>query len=204
MGGGVIAAHSWLNDVLAEIGLVAMYVASFLEGAGFPLPYEVVFLAYGLLVEVGELSPVVGFLGLLAATTSGNVAGYWVGRLFGRRLIPWLLRRSVPLRNFWRGSRARLRFNLLPTLIAMRWIGFGFGPAIWIAGLRRTPFVWFLLVMLLVNTVWAIVWSLLAQTIVDLLANFRNSVIFVVAVVILTITLLWARSHWRRRRSEQL
>lgn len=180
-----------------------MYLVAFLEGAGFPLPYEAYFLAYGVFVELGEISPAGGLAGLFIASTMGNISGYMAGRFFGRRLLPWLIRRSAPVRQFWR-SRRPLRSGWLGPLIALRFLGFGFGPVLWTIGLQRTPFAWFLGAMALTNVIWITIWGLLAQAIVDFFAGLRNPVLAVAMALVVVAMLLWLRALWRRRRGTSL
>ena len=192
--------RAWLDALAAQIGIWALYVAAFLESAGFPLPYEAIFLAFGVLVEAGEAALLPGLGGLFAASTLGNVAGYVAGRGFGRRLLPWLVRRSPGLRQLWRSRRDALRNHTSTALVSLRWLGFGFGPAVWLAGLQRMAFARFLATMVAVNAVWVGVWGLLARKIVDWLASLRSPTAALVALVATVLILLAVRHRFRSRR----
>jgi membrane protein DedA with SNARE-associated domain len=76
-------------------GLWVVFVAIVLDNVGLPVPGELVLLGYGLLARQGELHPAaVAAVGALAAMT-GDTLAYWLGRLWGERLLALYCRASL-------------------------------------------------------------------------------------------------------------
>jgi membrane protein DedA with SNARE-associated domain len=150
----------WLGGLAIHHGLGVLYLAALLEGAGLPLPYELIFVAFGFLTQESEGHFLRGLLGLYLASTLGNGLGYWAGRFYGRRLLFRTYRRSPAARAFWRRLRhPRRRRQILLHLLALRWLGFGFGPALWLAGLQHTPPIRFFAAMAAINLPWTLAWG---------------------------------------------
>lgn len=78
------------EPILREYGYAAVAVSNFAEGVGVPLPGQTTLMAGALLAERGDFQ--IGWIVSIAivAAATGNVAGYWIGRLGGRRVLAWL------------------------------------------------------------------------------------------------------------------
>lgn len=163
---------AWVEQ--SHLNIWVVWGAALLEAAGVPLPYELVFLAFGVLVEAGEVGLVPGLAGLVAANTTGNLAGYGLGRILGRRLLPGMLRRSARLRIFWSRHRGNITRNTFRTLCVVRWLGFGFGPVLWAAGLNRLPPGRFAGFMLASNLVWVTAWGLMTRGFLDIVSRLKR------------------------------
>ncbi len=78
---------SWLLDVFARYGYLAVFFGVMAEGTGIPLPGETMLLAGAVLAHLGRLS----LPWVMAAATGGGLAGdnlgFLIGRLGGRRLV---------------------------------------------------------------------------------------------------------------------
>lgn len=76
-----------VEPLIARYGYGAVFLAIFVEGMGIPAPGQALLVAAALLAGRGELS-----IGLLLATAvlasaGGNLAGFYLGRWGGRRLL---------------------------------------------------------------------------------------------------------------------
>ncbi|REJ37204.1 MAG: hypothetical protein DIU84_04825 [Bacillota bacterium] len=197
--GDANAVDTWFGTWVerSRLNIWVVLGAALLEAAGVPLPYELVFLAFGVLVEAGDVGLVPGLAGLVAASTTGNLAGYGVGRVLGRRLLAGLLRRSARLRSFWARHRVNIRRNTLRVLFVVRWLGFGFGPVIWAAGLNRLPPARFAGFMLAVNVLWVSAWGLLTRGLLDLVSRLKRPGWVLAALITAAAAALLARHRLR-------
>ena len=147
-------------------GMISLFAVAFLEAAGGPVPYELVFAGALFLIDQGAL----GFwqaYGLLVCTNLfGNLCGYVLAAQLGRGVIRYGLLRSRSFKRIWREVSKRFRNGFVPILIFMRWTGFGFGPALWLSGIRRIPLTRFLGVAAVMNIIWIAVWLAVGQRVV--------------------------------------
>jgi membrane protein DedA with SNARE-associated domain len=116
---------TWITETMSALGLPGLFVLMGLESAGAPIPAEIVLPFGGYLVYLHRMS----FLGALAATNLGGLAGfllqYALGRLGGRPLLrkygPYLLISNAHLDRAERwfaeqGPRAVFVARLLPVV----------------------------------------------------------------------------------------
>lgn len=78
---------AWVQPLLERYGYGAVFLAIFVEGMGVPAPGQTLLIAAALLAGHGQMS-----LGLLlptatAASAAGNLAGFYIGRWAGRRIL---------------------------------------------------------------------------------------------------------------------
>jgi len=152
-----------VTDLLERYGLVVLFLVVALESAGVPVPGETGLITASVLASQGyfEIAWVIG----TAATAAivGDNAGYWLGRLGGRRLL-----------YRWRFT-ARYTERLLPlaerffvrhggkTIFFARFIPGLRVAGAWIAGMTRMDWWRFLLWNALGGITWAVTVGLLAN-----------------------------------------
>lgn len=83
-----LAQHlSAVQPLLDRYGYAAVFVAVFVEGMGIPAPGQTLLIAAALLAGRGELSVALVLATAVLASAGGNLAGYWLGRSGGRRIL---------------------------------------------------------------------------------------------------------------------
>ncbi|HZR81386.1 MAG TPA: VTT domain-containing protein [Candidatus Binatia bacterium] len=80
-------AHGRIGALLSEYGLVAVFVATFAEGIGIPLPGQTLLVAAAVLAARGEISLAAVVATGAVASAGGLLAGWAIGRYGGRRLL---------------------------------------------------------------------------------------------------------------------
>ena len=84
-----------LTQLIDHWGYIAIFAVVVLGNVGLPLPEETVLALAGYLVWRGDLSlPAVLCVGVVSAVVGDNI-GYWLGRRYGRAILPryarWVL-----------------------------------------------------------------------------------------------------------------
>ena len=81
-----------LINWLQQYGYVALWFAIFVAAVGVPLPISLVLLAAGAFSALGDFNVFILALVASSAAVCGDNLGYFIGRLWGRRLLDWLER----------------------------------------------------------------------------------------------------------------
>src|SRR5881227_1586943 len=76
-----------MASLVADYGLVILFVLIAMESAGIPLPGETALITAGVLAARGDMDIVEVIVVAAAAAIIGDNVGYWFGRLGGRRLL---------------------------------------------------------------------------------------------------------------------
>jgi membrane protein DedA with SNARE-associated domain len=76
-----------VEHLLTSAGLGLLFVFIMLESAGIPLPGETALIAAGILAERGHFEIWQVIVIAAAAAIIGDNGGYWVGRIWGRKLL---------------------------------------------------------------------------------------------------------------------
>ena len=130
-----------LMGLFLAYGYWIVFTAILLDNAGLPIPGELLLLAFGVVAKDGHLDLFVGLLVAAAAALAGDNIGYWIGRLFGARV---LARTGTPR---FKPGRVTVVFGRF--VIGARVL---LAP---VAGLTRMPFPRFLALDALGCLVWA-------------------------------------------------
>ena len=99
---------NWLQD----FGYPALWVVVFVAAIGVPLPVSLILLAAGAFASLGDFNIGLLVITALSALVCGDNVGYWIGRLWGTKVLDWLQRSR--LRRFIspeRVTRAREYFQ---------------------------------------------------------------------------------------------
>jgi membrane protein DedA with SNARE-associated domain len=76
-----------MQSLVHDYGLFILFLLVAMESAGIPLPGETALVAAGVLASRGDMSIVAVIAVAAVAAIVGDNAGYWAGRLGGRKLL---------------------------------------------------------------------------------------------------------------------
>ena len=143
------------EPILREYGYPALAVSNFAEGVGVPLPGQTTLMAGAMLAERGDFQ--IGWIVSIAivAAVVGNAAGYWIGRLGGRRLLD-----RLPIRDD-RLARVEGFFDRRASLLVFgaRFLE-GFRQTVpLVAGTMNMPWWRFFGATLAGSAAWAVLWG---------------------------------------------
>lgn len=193
-----------MTHFVAHYGLWVVFGVVFLEVAGLPfVPGETALIAAGALASQGHGSIVAIIAVAIAAAVLGALAGYAIGRRWGRELLgrwPWferLSRKGVErAQEFFdrHGSKAVFLGRFVPVVRAT--LG-------WMAGVGRMRFRSFLVWNVTGAVAWGLLIGLLAyylgQAVVDAVERDLGIGIAIIAAIVLVL----AGLHLLRRRAER-
>jgi membrane protein DedA with SNARE-associated domain len=86
-GNTVTLTAELLMGLFVAYGYWIVFTAILLDNAGFPIPGELLLLAFGMIAREGYLDPLLGLAVAATAALMGDSVGYWLGRLGGTRLL---------------------------------------------------------------------------------------------------------------------
>lgn len=193
-----------MTHFVAHYGLWVVFGVVFLEVAGLPfVPGETALIAAGALASQGHGSIVAIIAVAIAAAVLGALAGYAIGRRWGRELLgrwPWferISRKGVErAQEFFdrHGSKAVFLGRFVPVVRAT--LG-------WMAGVGRMRFRSFLVWNVTGAVAWGLLIGLLAyylgQAVVDAVERDLGIGIAIIAAIVLVL----AGLHLLRRRAER-
>ncbi|PSL41880.1 membrane protein DedA with SNARE-associated domain [Planomicrobium soli] len=84
-----------LVELVNEYGYFAMFIFNWILILGVPIPNEVAAAFSGMLTELSYFNPFYAFLSAYLGLISSNTFAYFIGRLFGSRLIRYLNRTKM-------------------------------------------------------------------------------------------------------------
>jgi undecaprenyl-diphosphatase len=193
----------WLQPAYDTAGYALVFVAMVLESGlllGVVIPGDVILAMAGVYVTRGDLSfPIVVALAVLG-TTAGEVAGYWLGRRFGRSIIE-RLPFSDRLRPKVDTAAEALRRNSGKAIVLGRFATGAGGTLPFAAGVAEIPFARFLLFAVPTILVWATALVLLGTLVGDHVETLDRIVsTFGWAVLAAIVLVIAGRLVWRRVR----
>lgn len=193
-----------LSDLVAQYGLLAVFLNVLLVQAGAPLPASPTLLIAGAVAATGRLSYLQLLVGAVSASVIADLFWYLAGARFGGRVLKTLCRMSLsPESCVRRTENIFIRFGL-PSLLLAKFIpGFNL-VASPIAGTLRARLPLFLLYTAGGATLWAGLLLLLGMIFHDaierLLALLTGLGTWALVVVGAVIALFVAFKWWQRRR----
>jgi len=117
---------SGINSFLHQYGSVALFVASWLEQSGLPLPATPLYVATGVAVGAGEMRWSIAFSSAVAGSLLGDLMWYFLGRWQGQRVLKFLCRMSLEPDSCVRDTEERfLRYGPRSLVIAKFLPGIG-------------------------------------------------------------------------------
>jgi membrane protein DedA with SNARE-associated domain len=197
-----------VTHLLESYGLAILFVAIAIESAGVPVPGETTLIVAAFLSrpEQGHFS--LGWVIVVAAAAAilGDNAGYWLGRLGGRRLLDrWAFtgryaeRVLPPAERFFAKHGAK-------TVFFGRFVALLRVTAAWMAGISHMRWRTFLFWNAVGGIVWATGVALLAYWAGTAVAEAINryGLYAVLALIALAIAAFFALRSWNRRLERRL
>jgi len=204
-----------MNDILPyllrelqEYGYPIVWLSVFIGAIGIPLPNTLLLLAAGAFAALGNLNLVGLFLVSLSAFVAGDSGSYWIGRIWGSKVLNWL---ETSTRVHWINpqtiARSRIYFHRRGgwAIFFSRFLVSAFGGAInLLAGAELYPYRQFFLYELagkilgsLLPLVLGYIFTTSWRFVGDILGT---SSIFVLAIIIVLFLSYLAISWFRRAR----
>jgi len=150
----------YLQQLPPEGVLLVAFVVTFVENLFPPSPSDTLLLFCGVLVGIG----VVEFVPLVLSATLGSVAGFsamfWVGYVFGVRVIDAGRLRFLPLEAVQKVERWFQRYGYW-VIFVNRFLSGTRAVISFVAGMSKLAFLW----TLLLCTISALVWNTLLITV---------------------------------------
>jgi membrane protein DedA with SNARE-associated domain len=188
-----------VGKLVSEWGYLAIFMIVGLGSLGCPVPEETVLLVSGYFAWAGDLElPVVIAVGVISTVTGDNV-GYWIGRLYGQRVLGVIER--IPGITPCRVDRMRaflLRHGAVGVFVARFVAGLRFfaGPLAGMIGLRFGVFA-------VANLLGALVYVPTAVGIGYLIGNrikAHGVVPVALGAIAVAVIAAWSVHRWRSRR----
>ncbi|MCZ8153704.1 MAG: DedA family protein [Rhodobacteraceae bacterium] len=110
-----------LLALVPEWGALLVALTNFLACLALPIPASLIMLAAGAFTAAGDLSALPLWAAALAGACLGDQSGYWLGRIFGPRLIDRLQRRRRTAALVDRAV-TWLERRRLPAIFLSRWL----------------------------------------------------------------------------------
>lgn len=81
------AVVQWLVAFVEHLGVLGIFIMTFLESTFMPIPSEITMIPAGYLVQQGKMEFVSVLLASIVGTVGGAYFNYWIARHFGRGLF---------------------------------------------------------------------------------------------------------------------
>ncbi len=81
------AVVQWLVAFVEHLGVLGIFIMTFLESTFMPIPSEITMIPAGYLVQQGKMDLISVLLASIAGTVGGAYFNYWIARHFGRGLF---------------------------------------------------------------------------------------------------------------------
>jgi membrane protein DedA with SNARE-associated domain len=179
-----------VTKLLVDYGLILVFIVVALESAGLPfLPGELALIAAALLAQPGKhhFSILAVIVVAASGAIGGYIAGYWLGRLGGRRLLGrWEFvkryadRALPPAERFFERHGSK-------TIFIGRFVVLLRATAAWLAGITGMSWWRFLVWNVAGAVVWAVGYGLLAyyagKAVVDAVSRYGTIAVAVLVVL---------------------
>jgi membrane-associated protein len=83
---------SLLLTFLQSYGYLALWITVYIAAVGIPIPITLLLLAAGAFAALGDFNFSLLFIISLSALICGDNTGYWIGRIWGSRVLNWIER----------------------------------------------------------------------------------------------------------------
>lgn len=78
---------AWLVSVVDQLGIIGIFIMTFLESTFAPIPSEITMIPAGYLVQQGKMDLVSVLIASITGTIGGAYFNYWIAKRFGRSLF---------------------------------------------------------------------------------------------------------------------
>jgi membrane-associated protein len=83
---------SLLLTFLQSYGYLALWITVYVAAVGIPIPITLLLLAAGAFAALGDFNFLLLFIISFSALVCGDNTGYWIGRIWGSRVLNWIER----------------------------------------------------------------------------------------------------------------
>ncbi len=83
---------SLLLTFLQSYGYLALWITVYVAAVGIPIPITLLLLAAGAFAALGDFNIVILFIISFSALVCGDNTGYWIGRIWGSKVLNWIER----------------------------------------------------------------------------------------------------------------
>ena len=83
---------SLLLTFLQSYGYLALWITVYVAAVGIPIPITLLLLAAGAFAALGDFNFSLLFILSISALICGDNTGYWIGRIWGSRVLNWIER----------------------------------------------------------------------------------------------------------------
>ena len=158
---------AWEMSLIADYGVGIVFCVTFLSCLALPVPSSLLMLAAGGFAATGDLSLTAVLLAAFGGAVLGDNCGYWLARVAGAWLAPWL--GATPARAALRDRAAALlaRRGGMAVFLS-RWLVSPLGPSInYLSGLTRFCWLRFALWGAAGEAVWVVIYVGLGHAFAD-------------------------------------
>lgn len=144
-----------------------------IEGTGLPLLSEGAFGTLGYAVHTGAITSLAALLVAWAVTVAGNTVGFFAIRAAGSSLLDRISKRWPSLATHRASAEDQVQRHLFLAMTVARFLGLGtFGLVLWLSGLTRVRWQYFLAYLAALDFVWVAAWLWGSRWLVDHVAPF--------------------------------
>ncbi len=187
---------TWLVSTLESWGLWGIFFMYAAEAMALPWPIEVPLWLSGAMLHAGVTGYWQVVLATWSGTSAGNLLAFLIARLGGRPLLITLSRR-LHLQGQVNRMQGWIERYGIGAVVVTRWINWGFGISLWLAGFSRIPPGRAVAAMILNNALWACMWVLLGRELVGVLRHvgLPDWLVLVPGAVLLVVWVTWQILH---------
>ena len=183
---------SFFMDLVKEYGYISMFIFNWLLLFGMPLPNEIAAAFSGVLTEISYFKPVYAFISAYLGLITSNTFAYFIGRVFGHRLLDRLSRTKLrePINKFtaFLEKRGAMAISFSFFLPGIRW------AMPYVVGASRFPFLRYMLYAYTAGFIWMMVYFNLGRTFPYAYQSIlENLQIFLIAATIIILVLFFGR-----------
>jgi membrane-associated protein len=141
---------SLLLTFLQNYGYLALWIIVYVAAVGIPIPITLLLLAAGAFAALGDFNMLLLFIISFSALVCGDNTGYWIGRIWGSKVLNWIERskrwnRLIPSQRIAR-SRQYFQYRGGWAIFLSRFLFSAFGGIInLLSGSELYPYRYFLL-----------------------------------------------------------
>jgi membrane-associated protein len=151
-----------LMELVQEYGYVSMFIFNWLLLFGMPLPNEVAASFSGVLTEISSFNPVYAFISAYLGLITSNSFAYFLGRVFGKRLLDRLsrtrLRGAIERFTQFLEQHGKIAVSFSFFLPGVRW------AMPYVVGANRYPFGQYVLYAYTAGFFWMLIYFNLGRT----------------------------------------
>lgn len=190
---------SFFMEIVKEYGYVSMFIFNWLLLFGMPIPNEVAAAFSGVLTEISYFKPVYAFISAYLGLITSNTFAYFIGRLFGHKLLDRLSRTRLkkPIENFsaFLQKHGEIAISFSFFLPGIRW------SMPYVVGANNYPFLKYMLYAYTAGFVWMMVYFNLGRTFPYAYNTILNHLQgFLILLSVAVVVFLLARYVYKERK----